>query len=240
MKLRVFDPKGIDAVHALLDAMAAGDATDVPDSLLQDSSLSQDAAIDLGSVPKSFTTRFELALWLNRSMGRFLESDQADQVGAWTWLAMAMLDVIAPKSSDGRRKLGERARYVLEPDNWNRYYRHLLAAPCRVMRAHFDELQITRAILAGAPNSPGDVYEQVASRQEVVTSPPLVRLTKILYWDGAAATLKRGAGGKGPGSARRLAAILRQLELTWDLVEVPDEALTSLLPKREFSRFLSS
>src|SRR5437660_615557 len=108
------------------------------------------------------------------------------------------------------------------------------------MRAHWDELHVTRAILAGKPNVPGELYEQVASRQEVITSGSLVRLTKQLYWDDEAKGLRRGAGGKGAGSARRLATVLLQLDLTWDFPTMPDEGLLALLPVREFARFARS
>lgn len=238
MNLRAFNATGISEVHNFLDGMKVGESSGDADGLLTDDTLSEDLGIAVPRVPKTFETRFHLAVWLNQWLGNFLDGEPQNPVGYWTWLSVLLLDMVAPPRANGQRRIGERARYVLEPDNWQRYYRHLLAGPCRIVRAHWDEMHITRAILAGTPDSPGDLYEQIAARQEVVTSAPLLRLTKRLYWDDASKTLVRGAAGKGAGAARRLAGLLMQFDLTWDLPDVPDEALAALLPRREFARFL--
>jgi hypothetical protein len=237
MNLRSFNEVGLREVHSLLDAMKDGGSGLVPSGLLTDDALSIDLGVDLGRVPRQFERRFDLAIWLNRQLDDFLENEPTNASGHWTWLTMLLLDILAPPRADGTRRIGERARYVLESDNWQRFYRHLLAGPAKVMRAHWNEPHITRAILAGRPDSPGDLYEQIASRQEVITSPVLVRLTKDLYWDDGEKALKRGAAGKGQGSARRLARVMLQLDLTWDLAEMSDEALLALIPEREFRRF---
>jgi hypothetical protein len=238
--LREFSAQGIAECHGLLDAARAGD--DVSDeiaSLLIDETLSNDTNLRLKGIPKAVDTRFDLALWLNRQLEPILVDGDGGSVGVWAWLTLLLFDVVAPSRAGGTRKIGDRSLYILEPDNWRRYYRHLLAGPCRVMRAHWEELHITRALLAGKPNVPGELYEQIASRQEVITSAALVRLTHRLYWDSAVNGLKRGAAGKGAGSARRLAAVLLQLDLTWDLNEMDEEAIGKLLPQREFARFVS-
>lgn len=239
MRVREFNDEGIQAAHSFLDALKAGDVLPVPEDLLEADDLSAETGVSVRNVPSTFDTRFELALWLNRALDSIMSTERAHSTGMWTWLTLRMLDVVAPARADGSRRIGERSLYVLEPDNWLRYYRHLLAGPCRVMRAHWDELHVTQAILAGKPNVPGELYEQIASRQEVITSGALVRLTRKLYWDSATKSVKRGAGGKGAGSARRLASLLLQLDLTWDFAEMDDERMVSLLPGREFSRFLA-
>lgn len=236
MKVREFTPEGLQTLHQLLDDMKAGHSADLPDGFLLADGYSADAGLE---VRKKITceNRFELAVWLNQAFDEKPLDPDVGSVGMWTWMAMYLLDTIAPKRSDGVRPIGARALYVLEPDNWLRYYRHLLAGPYRVMRAHWDEVHITRAILAGKPNVPGELYEQIASRQEAITSPALVRLTKALYWDDSTQALKRGVGGKGAGSSRRLADILGQLDRTWEFSALDDEALLQLVPKREFSKF---
>lgn len=240
MNLREFNADGIQEVHSFLDELRSGEVLTTPFELLEDEELSSELPVSLKGLPKSFDTRFEMALQLNRALGPVMEAGKGDSVGMWTWLAARYIDVIAPPRADGTRKIGEKSLYILEPDNWRRYYRHLLAGPCRVMRAHWSELHVTQAILAGKPSVPGELYEQIASRQEVITSGALVRLTRRLYWDSATKALKRGAAGKGAGSARRLAALLLQLDLTWDFAEMSDEAMITLLPKREFSRFIGA
>lgn len=237
MKLREFNADGIQEAHSFLEALRTGEALPIPFELLEDDDLSSELPVSLKGLANSFESRFDMALRMNTVLAPVLNSPRADSVGMWTWLALLYLDTLAPPKADGSRKIGDQALYILEPDNWRRYYRHLLAGPCRVMRAHWDELHVTQAILAGKPSVPGELYEQIASRQEVITSAALLRLTRRLYWDASTKGLKRGAASKGAGSARRLAALLLQLDLTWDFVEMTDDAMINLLPKREFARF---
>jgi hypothetical protein len=106
------------------------------------------------------------------------------------------------------------------------------------MRAHWNEPHITQAILAGKPHIPGELYEQIASRQELVTSRAVLALTRQLYWDAPSKSLKRGSASKGPGGIRRLYALLDQLDLTWDFGEVTDKSLLALVPTKEYARFM--
>lgn len=53
---------------------------------------------------------------------------------------------------------------------------------------------------------------------------------------------KKGAAGRGPGSVRRLADILNQFDLTWDLYMMRTADMLKLMPReftREFNRFRS-
>ena len=86
-------------------------------------------------------------------------------------------------------------------------------------------------------DSPGDVVEQLASRQELVTNPGIIGLVTKLYVDMDTKRPKRGAGGKGGGSARRLSDVLEQFDLTWDLYAASADELVNVMP-REFERFL--
>lgn len=88
-------------------------------------------------------------------------------------------------------------------------------------------------------SKPGDIVEQSASRQEFVTNKAVVEAATRLYIDGASRTAKKGAGGKGPGSARRFAEVLNQLDVTWDLYAMSADDLLSILPA-EFNRFRNS
>ena len=65
-----------------------------------------------------------------------------------------------------------------------------------------------------------------------------MELATRLYVDTENLRPKRGAGGKGGGSARRLSDIMEQFDLTWDLYAASGEELATVMPK-EFSRFLT-
>jgi hypothetical protein len=92
------------------------------------------------------------------------------------------------------------------------------------------------ALLGGPLDRPGEIVEQFASRQEIVTNQAVIQSTTDLYWDHASNKPKRGAGGKGAGSPRRLADVLKQFDVTWDLYAMKAGSLTDLLPK-EFNKF---
>ena len=61
-------------------------------------------------------------------------------------------------------------------------------------------------------------------------------IDRLLYVDPNTGLHKRGAAGRGPGSARRLAEVLGQFDMTWDLYSMSASSILDILPK-EFNRF---
>ena len=64
----------------------------------------------------------------------------------------------------------------------------------------------------------------------------MMRVATELYYDRATGSPKRGASSKNRGSARRLAEVTDQFDVTWDLFAVPWQSLLAKLPA-EFDRF---
>ena len=77
----------------------------------------------------------------------------------------------------------------------------------------------------------------MASRPSLVTCKAVAGAATRLYYDDTTDRIRRGCSGKGPGSARRFADVLSQLDLTWDLHSLTVEQLLKLLPD-EFGCFL--
>jgi hypothetical protein len=127
-------------------------------------------------------------------------------------------------------------RWIPEVNNFQRYYRHLLAGPYRIFRAHRDDPERALALLCGPLDKPGDIVEQLASRQEIVTNKAIMLGATRLYIDPATRKPRRGAGGRSGGSPRRLADVLKQFDVTWDLYAMTADNLLGLLPS-EFDRF---
>jgi hypothetical protein len=67
----------------------------------------------------------------------------------------------------------------------------------------------------------------------------VVELATHLYYDSKSGTTKKGSGGKGGGSPRRLVDILRQFDVTWDLYAMSLKEFWTILPK-EFEKFRTS
>lgn len=161
---------------------------------------------------------------------RKLQSDQ----GVWSWLAAAWMPTLfenSPKSA----KIGEQARWILDKQK-TRYYRHLLAGPFFIYNQHYPEPLKALSILAGSPIVPGELVGQIAATSDISYSVG-AEIATILYIDSKTGKAKKGSGGAGPGSPRRLtAAYLNQIDLTIDYRGMTAEQVIDLLPK-EFDRF---
>lgn len=183
---------------------------------------------------KRFSNRSEFCSYLHNLMGG-ISLSKLDR-GFWSWISLFFIDDLIPLESNGTRIPRALARYIPEQDNYRRYYRHLLAGPYHIYHAHKDNPNRALALLCQPLNKPGDVYEQLASRQEIASNPNIMSLATALYVNPKTRTIKSGAGGKASGSARRLIAVLEQFDLTWDLYSASTEELLNALPK-EFSKY---
>jgi hypothetical protein len=236
MRLARLNSNGIQRFGEYLD-LATGEPARLPPSELLSSADHVDIVEPVVSIDRlTFDTRFSMARQLDsvfESGGlRAIERDR----GLWTWLTLLHFDSVCPPRRDGSRKLRERAAYIPETDNFQRYYRHLMLGPWLIYRANRDNPSRAMALLCKPPHIIDDVVGQIAARQEYVTNPGIVELATKLYFDPATAALKKGAGGKGGGSPRRLADLLSQLDVTWDLYGMNAEEFLSVLPG-EFDRF---
>lgn len=242
MILRRLKPSGLAQLGEFLDSLNTPDAREQPSSLLSAPESSATLGTDINVEARRFGTRFELAEYLDSKLtelGGSPGSGSADiwqDAGLWAWLALYYFDQLCPPDATGRRVPGERARWIPAVDDYRKYYRHLVAGPCRIYRAHRDNPLRAYAALAGPPDRPGEIAEQLASRQDIVTNKAAMELATVMYIDRKTRRPKRGAAGSGPGSARRLADVLNQYDLTWDLYALETRMLLGLMPA-EFDRF---
>lgn len=237
MRLRMFTDAGLDAAVLVLADLRAGNCESA-DGLLNDESCTVDLGVrftkpDLAEVP----TRFKLALWLSQLLDSSkLERTLLVQPGLWTWLSLCLIDVLAPITSSRRKWMADDARYLFRRGDFRKSYRHLLAGPYFMARAHLDSIDALRAVLATPPSAPGELYEQLSSRQPIFMSAGALEASSRMFWDPSTSNLKRGVSTAGAGGARRLADVLMQLDVTHDLVECEADYLLQLLP-REFARW---
>jgi hypothetical protein len=160
--------------------------------------------------------------------------DVERDAGLWAWLTLFYFDEVCPPDGNGRRKVRQRPKYIPAVMDYKTYYRHLLAGPYRVYRAHRDNPDRALAVLCGPLHTPGDIAEQILSRQEIIANPGAVELSTRLYFDATTGSFKRGAAGR--QGARRLADVFNQFDVTWDLSAMSADELLERLP-REFDRF---
>lgn len=236
MKLRRFNDNGLAEFREKLLAMKTDPTLEPPWHLLDDARFTAPAAIGSDVERTALTTRMEAAVAMNALLGDRPPPGTDRNTGLWSWLALFHFDSICPPDEMGRRKVGAAHRYILEGANHKTYYRHLLLGPYLILRAHRDEPERAIVLLCQPPGAPGDIVEQLASRQEIVTNPVMMRVATELYYDPATGSPRRGASSKNRGSARRLAEVTDQFDVTWDLFAVPWHSLLAKLPA-EFNRF---
>ena len=236
MILRKLNDAGIQEFESFLDSLTTDNPLPIPQSILADPTTSESLPVEVDVTPQVFGNRFKLAQYLNDRLPnagvRELEKDK----GLWAWLSLYFFDELCPVGRDSRRKPKDRARWIPATTNYRKYYRHLLAGPYRIYRAHRDDPSRAWGLLCGPLDRPGDIVEQLASRQEIVTNKAVVETATRLYIDSKTNRPKRGAAGKGEGSARRFAEMLNQFDVTWDLSVMKSSDLIGILP-REFDNF---
>lgn len=230
MRLRRFTEIGINRFDDFRASSLR--AVDQLHEILHDDAFSERVSADIEVEQRRLPTRFSVGEYLHGLLDDVAAPGLNTDVGAWTWLSAFYFEQICPQGSSP----GDRPRWVPAVDNYRQYYRHLLAGPYLIYRAHSDNPHRAMALLANPPHQPGDIAEQLASRQELVTNPSVMEVATRLYINAATNSPKRGAAGRGPGSARRLAVVLNQLDLTWDLYGLDPDKLLDLLPE-EFEQF---
>jgi hypothetical protein len=236
MMLRRLNEKGLARLSAFLQSFKTDTPEDVPLDILASPDTSEDIGVPIEVERRTFTNRFDAARYLDQKLsGSDLRNIESD-AGLWAWLALFYFDQLCPPASRGRRSPGEAARWILQPTRARRYYKHLLAGPYLIYRAHRDNAERAMVLLSGGVHTLNEFVNQLASRQETVTNKSLMQAITTLYIDPTTLKAKRGAQTKGPGGPRRLATVLNQLDVTWDLYVATTDELLRCLP-REFDRF---
>lgn len=236
MKLRRLTPQGIEQFSEYLDLLEKEPTRLAPTHLLEDALYSE----PFGSAPiiqaKTLGSRYAAAEYLDSVLCKTGVTDLDRDVGVWTWLTLLYFDEVCPKDKTGLRSPKERPRYIPEPQNFQRYYRHALLGAYVVFRAHKDDPRRAMALLYQPLHIIDDIIAQLAAYQEIISNKSLIAMATLLYLDPISNQPKAGARSKGPGSPRRLAAILDQFDLTWDLYAISLKEFWDILPK-EFDKF---
>ena len=173
MKVARLNESGIATFAGWLETLKQGGSVQAPMSLLTNPAATESLAVQVEIEQRTFTTRLEAAEYLFSRFAAAGLTDVDRDRGLWAWLSLFYFDSVCPVGKGGIRKPGAQPRHIPEPGNFRRYYRHLLGGPYRIYRAHRDNPKRAMALLCQPVNLPGDVVEQLASRQEVVTNPQL-------------------------------------------------------------------
>ncbi|MBW0176667.1 hypothetical protein [Sediminibacterium sp.] len=232
--IRIFNDDGLSEFERIVGEIRNNNLNVIPETLLFDPQLSDllEPIINIEKV--DFKNKNQLVPYLVNQLNLKNHKHLYFDKGLWTWLSAFYFDNICPVDANGKRKINEAAFYILkDPKNYTKYYRHLLAYPSRL----YSELgESSRIFLIGTFQKRGEITEQFGAYQEIALNKGILDAANIMYWDETTSSLKRGAAGKGGGSARRMVRIIRQYQMTYDLNSMSGNEIVSLLPS-EFSRW---
>ncbi|HBB86664.1 MAG TPA: hypothetical protein DC047_03505 [Blastocatellia bacterium] len=237
MIIKRFNKLGLERFNDFLDSLTGEEPLPVPSPILEDPHTTEDLPNAIEIKMQTFASRLEAARYLYDLLADSGIPELDRDRGIWAWLSLYFFDQLCPVDKSGKRKPGDRARWIPATSNFRKYYRHLLAGPFRIYRTHRDNPDRALALLSGPLSKPGEIAEQISARQELVTNRAVVELATNLYIDRSTRRPRRGAAGKGPGSARRLADVLQQFDVTWNLYMMEALDLMGMMPQ-EFSKFL--
>jgi rubredoxin len=226
--IRRFKEAGVDAFRSFLDHARENPDQEPPWELLDDASMTETLGSKSVLGRQGFKTKREAASYLLPRLKAAVPGDLMADAGLWTWLALYYFDDICPP--DGLvREVGADARYIYDPQNGRRRYRHLLATPVSIFQAIPD---YNRLILDAPLDTHGDLLEQFLGRLYLFRVPSVRELAERLYYDEDQGQPKPGISPKKPrpGDLRnRLPVRIQQLQLTYDLAELSADRLLELL-----------
>ena len=234
MILRCFNEEGQSLFQAFLEGRIDNSSRRKLQEELEKGSLTVRVNPEVELSANGFADRLQLGLYLNKLIERTGRPELEKEGGFWSWLSALFFPILCPEEE--RAGPGQIARWIPDSQNYRTYYRHLLAGPYFIVKQYSADPNKALAILANKPHRPGEIAEQLASRQDLVTNEVVLEVATRLYIDSGTNRPKVGAAGRGKGSVARYVSILRQLELTWDLQYLHPEKLIDLLPP-EFDRF---
>ncbi|QKD00546.1 hypothetical protein [Mesorhizobium loti] len=180
-----------------------------------------------------FTTAKEMAVAICASFEKNSPQNFVGNIGLWAWLTFVLLDNLFPITNGARKILEYHRWYPSAPNHWQKAQRHLVRMPTLLYAAFGNDAD---HLICGKPRTGPDIREQLTSQQDMFSS-NFQRVARVLYFSDENGTVKRGAGlTKGPGIPRRLAAVRKQLDVTWDMTDLTTERILELLPP-EFDQY---
>jgi hypothetical protein len=168
-------------------------------------------------------------------------------VELWTWLTAVWSDWL--QQLNGKPVpfisgyLGEKARWIFEPTDTQRYYRHLLAGPYLITEANKDDISRARILLYNNVVNPNTRWvETICGSEDVNFNKNLLKALSTNFIEPSTGKIKASAseqvrrkryfvdrGIDEKGTIDRLTQVYNQLSRTWDLIVPEIEQLSNLL-----------
>ncbi|CAB1058537.1 hypothetical protein D1BOALGB6SA_3293 [Olavius sp. associated proteobacterium Delta 1] len=240
MIIRKLTDKGIERFRDYLVELRQDSKTPPPFILLENSEFSAPIEGDPEVEPQTFSTRLELAQYLNQVLDGIFNDSLQDDVQLWSWLSLYFFDQVCPVEENGLRKPGRDYRHILEPGYPNGH-RHLLAGTYLVYSVYGLDENLSRLLLWTPLHLESKFHNQLAARQTLITNRGILDAADKMYFNESESKPKRGAlmEKSSPGTLLRFIDVIQQLDLTYDLYSLSGEEILALLPP-EFDKWQDS
>ena len=232
LKLRAFNEEGSNAFRRYLSELRENGCLPVPYAMLENDALTVTVkgSVNIDNVP--IKTRMDAARFLHSILVGKVDPNEYENNNMWAWISLYFFDQLCPADSNGQRTPGMDYRYIPSMEFMGGRHRHLLKIPFSIYLSHGDK---ARVLLCNEIDSPGDMNEQIANRQNLLSSTGIMEALELLYYDNSTGRVKRGFINKSKkklkaGTLDRFWKIIGQLELTYDLYAMPGSKISSLLP----------
>ena len=241
--LRYFTQAGIDEFRCQLESFEQTGSFHQIESVLTDSALSVQIESKKSIEVVEFEDRFNCGQYFYEKIGMVATELKSAGVnptghrGLWTWLGALWVEQLL-KNSKRNFFVGAHERYVLST-SMRRDYRHLLYGPWLVYSAGSKNLELIRIALNDLVTKDSAVFEQLASRKEIISNTSALELVNKCYRDTATgAVYSQALRGDIPGGLRRFGAVYSQLAVNFDLHNMDVNEIRHLLPD-EFESWLN-
>ena len=229
--LRRFNEKGMAEFERRLATLRSGGHAVIDDTFVTNEALTEPMIPEIHIDRQSFKTKREAGSYLSERTRPARAICGDDDRGMWTWLAAWYWDAVCPVGKDGHRRVLNLFHYVYGHgfSAGPSARRHLIAVPVRLF-----ELPAKSKLMLETPfHTMPKVVSEISGRLALTRIKALPVLLDMLYWDPHTRKQKPGAVSPQtvtPGDLmHRLPARLKQLEMTYDLVDLTAEKLLSLL-----------
>lgn len=236
LPLRRFTTGGIDAFRGYLGRLRDGETAPPPNDLLEDGARTETVHGDTVVEPRPFASRLDFAKYADRILAGSQPNRVLNDVGLWAWLSLYYFDQVCPPGKSGARHPGRNYRHIPEP-GFRYGRRHLLSGAYLVYTIYGLSDRLAEYLLYTALPVESDLFNEIVSRQNLVTNPVVVEATGRLYFDPVSRKPRRGVFQRTTaGNTRRFAMVIQQLDLNYDLYSMTCDELLGLLPP-EFDRW---
>lgn len=228
--VRVLNAEGLTKFSDYLTELRAAPSKTPPFDLLTDGRYSDPFDPPVTIEQQSFASAYEIGEYMIKVFGNCEDRLISRNHGLWTWLALFYFDQLCRPDAFGNRKALQEPLYVLEERfSFRRYYKHGIRTPWAAVKLHGKFAKVL--LLTVSKGTRTDIAESLGGYQDIFGNKTIIKSAYAMYFDEIQQKPRRGSGGKGGGSARRLANIARQLELTYDLQDCSPAQFLALLPK---------